>query len=157
MQKLRLSKLPFFGKDVKKCTNFQEQKGTRYVRGNVYIGTIVFSFVSSIKPCVRYPLNGFFKEIKGFCQSSFGNEADFRDIMNVSLNILAKNQIFKKLRHDFVDEGAMIKTTLMSSCHWKTLVPFCLRNKRSENAVLTLIVSYHKILQKNKLFHLKHQ
>ena len=30
-------------------------------------------------------------ERKGFWQSSLGNEVDFRDIMNVSLNILAKN------------------------------------------------------------------
>ena len=32
----------------------------------------------------------------------------------------------------------MIKTTLMSSCHWKTLVPFCMQKKRPENAFLTL-------------------
>ena len=57
--------------------------------------------------------------------------------MNVSLNISTKNKNFKKLRHCFVDEGAMIKTALMSSCHWKTVVPFCLQKKRSENALLT--------------------
>ena len=66
-----------------------------------------------------------------------------RNIMNVPLNILAKNQNFKKLIHGSVDEGAMIKTTLMSSCHWKTLVLFCLRKKRSENALLTLTMNYH--------------
>ena len=38
--------------------------------------------------------------------------------------------------------------TLISSCHWKTLVPFCLRKKRPENAFLTLIVNYRKIIQK---------
>ena len=27
--------------------------------------------------------------------------------------------------------------TLMSFCHWKTLVPFCLRKKRPKNASLT--------------------
>ena len=31
----------------------------------------------------------------------------------------------------------MITTTLISSCHWKTLVPFCLRKKRPENEFLT--------------------
>ena len=46
------------------------------------------------------------------------------DIMNVSPNILAKNQHFKKLRDGFVDERAMITTTLKSSCHWKTLALF---------------------------------
>ena len=51
----------------------------------------------------------------------------------------------------------MIKTALISSCHWKTLVPFCLRKKRPENALLTLAVNYRKILQKKKLCHSKQQ
>ena len=33
----------------------------------------------------------FAREIKGFYQSSLGNEVDFRDMMNVSPKILAKN------------------------------------------------------------------
>ena len=71
--------------------------------------------------------------IKGFYQSSLRNEVDFRDLMNVSLNILAKNWNFKKLRHYFVDARALITTTLVSSCHLKTLIPFCSWNKRPEN------------------------
>ena len=91
-EKLTFSKLWFSRKEnLKKCTNFEEQKGTRYIRGNVYIGIIVFSCLSSTKPCLRFLLNCFVREIKGFYQSSFRNEVDFRDIMNVSLNILAKN------------------------------------------------------------------
>ena len=39
-----------------------------------------------------------------------------------------KIKITIKLRHGFMDEKAMITTTLISSYHWKTLVPFCLRN-----------------------------
>ena len=31
----------------------------------------------------------------------------------------------------------MITTTLTSSCHWKSFVPFCLQKKRPENAFLT--------------------
>ena len=54
--------------------------------------------------------------------------------MNVSPN-MAKNYNFKKRRHGFVDEAAVITTTLMSSCHWKIFVPFCLQRKRPENAV----------------------
>ena len=42
--------------------------------------------------------------MQGFYQSSLGNEVDLMDTMNVSPDILAKNQNFKKLRHDFVDE-----------------------------------------------------
>ena len=91
-EKLTFSKLRFSRKEnLKKCTNFEEQKGTRYIRGNVYIGIIVFSCLSSTKPCLRFLLNCFVREIKGFYQSSFENEVDFRDKMNVSLNILAKN------------------------------------------------------------------
>ena len=70
---------------------FEEQKGTRYIHGNVYFGIIVFSCLSSPKPCLRLILICFDREIKGFYQSSLGNEVDFRDIMNVSPNILAKN------------------------------------------------------------------
>ena len=89
-------------------------------------------------------------EAKDFYQSSLGNEVDFKDIMNVFPTI----RISKKLRHGFVDERALI-SPLISSCHWKTLVPFCLQKKSSENAFLTLKVSYHKIVQKNKLCHPK--
>ena len=56
-----------------------------------------------------------------------------------------------------MDERALITTTLIPSCHWKTLVPFCLQKKRLENTFLTLIVNYHKIVQKNKLCHSKEQ
>ena len=91
-QKLIVTKLRFSWKEnLKKCTNFEEQKGKRYIREKVYIGIIVFSCLSSTKPCLRFLLNCFVREIKGFYQSSFGNEVDFRDIMNVFLNILAKN------------------------------------------------------------------
>ena len=31
--------------------------------------------------------------------------------------------------------------TSISSCHWKIVVPFCLRKKRRENVLLTLIFS----------------
>ena len=92
-EKLTFSKLRFsLIENLKKCNNFEEQKnGTKYIRGNVYIDIIVFSCFSSIKPCLRFLLNCFVREMKGFYQSSFGNEVDFRDIMNVSLNILAEN------------------------------------------------------------------
>ena len=65
------------------------------------------------------------------------NEVDFTNTMNVSPNIVAKNKNFKKLRHGFVDERAMITTTLISPCYWKTLVPFSLRKKRLENVFHT--------------------
>ena len=39
-----------------------------------------------------------------------------------------KIKITIKLRHGFMDEKAMIATTLISSYHWKTLVHFCLPN-----------------------------
>ena len=110
--------------NLKKCTSFEEQKDTRYIRGNLYFGIIVFSCLSSTKLCLQ---NCFAREIKGFYQSSLGNEVDFKDIMNFSLNISAKNQNFKKLKDGLVDERALITTTLISFCHWKTLVFFCWR------------------------------
>ena len=130
---------------MKTCTSFEVQKGTVYIWENIYFGIIIFSCFSSAK--LRFLLNCFIQEIKDFYQSSLGNEVDFRDITNVSPNILVKNYIFKELRHGFVDERALI-TTLISFCHWKTLVPFCLQKKRPENAFLTLIMNYHRIIQK---------
>ena len=70
-----------------------------------------------------------------FYQSSLGNEVDFTDIMNVSPNILAKNENFKKLKHGFVDERTMTTMTIASFCHWKTLVPFCLQKKIPEKSI----------------------
>ena len=60
-----------------------------------------------------------------------------------------KIKISKKLRHGFLDKKTMIATTLTSSCHWKTLAPFCLHKTRPEKPFLTLRVSYRKIVQKN--------
>ena len=129
---------------MRKYTSFEEQKGTRYIWGNDYFGIIVFSCLSSTKSCLRFLLICFTREIKSFYQGSLGNEVNFRDIINVSPNILAKN--FKKLRHGFVDGKALITTTLKSFCHWKTLALFCLRKKRPGNAFLTLTMNYHKIV-----------
>ena len=50
-----------------------------------------------------------------------------------------------------MDEKALITTTLISSYHWKTLIPFCLRKKKLENSFLTLILNHRKIVQK-KIF-----
>ena len=70
-------------KNSKKYPSLEEQKGTMYIRGN--------SCFLSTKSCLRFFLISFAREIKGFDQSFLGNEVDFRDIINVSQNILAKN------------------------------------------------------------------
>ena len=142
---------------MKKWNNFEEKKGTSYIWEKVYFGIIIFSCLSSAKPCLRFLLNCFVREVKVFLQSSLGNEVDFRDTMNFSPNTLAKNENFKKMRHGFINERVLITTTLISSCHWKTLVTFCLRKKIPENVLLTLIVNYRKIVQKNKLCYSKQQ
>ena len=111
-----------------------------YIRENVYFGHYSFSSLSSTKLCLRFLLNFFSWEIKRPLSEFLRNEFDFRGIIKVFLNILAKNQNFKKLRHDFVDKRALITTTLISSCHLKILVPFCFRKTWTpENAFLTRI------------------
>ena len=99
MKQFTFSKLGFSRKqNLKKGTSFEESKGTRYIRRNVYFGMIVFSCISCTKLCLRFLLICFAREIKGFYQSSSGNKVDLTDIMNVSPNILAKNKNLKKLR-----------------------------------------------------------
>ena len=39
---------------------------------------------------------------------------------------------------------------LIPCCHWKTVVSFCLPKKRRENAFLTLIVNYRKLMPSKK-------
>ena len=77
--------------NLKKCTSFEEKRGTRYIWGNVYFGIIAVSCLSSKKSCLRFLLICFAGELKGFYQSSLRNKVDFRDIMNIFPNILAKN------------------------------------------------------------------
>ena len=77
-------------KTCQKSTSFKKQKGTKYIQENIYFGIIIFSCLSSTKPCLRFLLICFVREIKSFYQSFLGDEVDFRDIMNVSPNILAK-------------------------------------------------------------------
>ena len=74
-----------------KYTSFEEQKGTRHNRGNAYFGIIIFGCPLPTKPCLRFPLISFVREIKGFYQSSLRNEVDFWDIMNVFPNTSAKD------------------------------------------------------------------
>ena len=58
--KLTFSKLRFSRKEnLKKSTSFEEQKGARYIRENVYSGIIVFSCLSSTKPCLTFLFNLF--------------------------------------------------------------------------------------------------
>ena len=81
----------FWIENLKKCSSFKEQKGTRYIPGNVYFGIIIFSCLSSTNLCLKFLLIYFARWIKGFYQSCLGNKVDFTDIMNVSPNILVKN------------------------------------------------------------------
>ena len=125
----------------------------RVKRYKVYSGKHFFkhyclqlSFI--YKTMSQISFNLFWLGDKGFYQSFLGNEVDFGNIMNVSPNILSKNQNFKKLRQDFVDKRTMSTTTLTSSCHWETVVPFCLKKKIPESTFLTLTVNSCKIVQK---------
>ena len=84
LRKTVFSKLRFFEKEnLKKCTNFEEQKGTTYIRRNVIICITVFSCFSSTKSCLKFLLNCFVQETKGFYQSSLENEVDFKDRMKM--------------------------------------------------------------------------
>ena len=125
-KKLTFSKLRFSRKEsLKKCTSFEEKKGGRYIRENVYFGIIVFNCLT--RRCLRFLLMFLACEIKDVYQSFWRNEVAFTDIMNVFQNILAK----KKLRDNLVNERAMITATLISSDHRKTLISFCFRKKKT--------------------------
>ena len=56
----------YLEENLKKCTTFEEQKGTGYIRGKVHFGIIVFSCLWSTTSCLRFFLICFYQEIKGF-------------------------------------------------------------------------------------------
>ena len=42
--------------NLKKCASFEDQKVTRFIWGKVYFRIVVFSCLSSTKPCLRFLL-----------------------------------------------------------------------------------------------------
>ena len=118
-EKLTFSKLA-------KNVNFSERKfeEMRYLwrakRYKVYSGSNIWhyylqlSFVYKTVSSISFKL--FCLGDKRFL-SEFLIKVDFRDIMNVSPNILAENLNLQKLTHGFADEKSLITTTLISSCH----------------------------------------
>ena len=155
-EKLTFSELRFSMKrNLKKCTSFDEQKVTRYIPGKAYFGIIVFSCLLSTNLCLRFLLICFAREIKSFNQSSLENEIDFINIMNLSLNILTKNKLFKKLRRGFVNERQWLQQH-SSSSHWKICI-FLLANKNIWKSIFNTNSELHRIVQKNNLIHSKQQ
>ena len=69
-----------------------KSKKAQGIFGEIFILALL---PSSTKTCFRFLLICFAHDIKGFYKSSLGNEVDFRDIMNVSPNILANNENLK--------------------------------------------------------------
>ena len=97
---------------MKNSTSFEEQKVVKYIQKNVYFGIIVFSCLSSTKPCFIFLLICFSWEIKGISQRSLGNEIDFRAEWTFPQISWRKNKI-SKYWHVFVDERALLTTTLI--------------------------------------------
>ena len=117
-------KLTFSETSIFPEKKFEEQKVITYVWEEVYFGIIVFSCLSSTKPCIRFLLICFTREI---------------------IRILSE---FLEEWGWFQRHNECFSTTLISSCHWKTLEPFCLQKEKYENAFLTLMVNDRKIVQK---------
>ena len=80
--------------EKKICTRNAQAMKSKKVSG-IFWETFIMALLSSAVFClqsrVRFVLICFNPEIKGFYQSFLGNETDFRDIMNLFTNILAKN------------------------------------------------------------------
>ena len=90
---LLLRKLTFSKLVVK--VNFSEGKSLalkgKKVQARFGKTFILALLSSSTKLYLRFLLNCFVREIKGFYESSLGNEVDLRDVIDFSPNILAKN------------------------------------------------------------------
>ena len=81
-------KSKFLGKKIWRNALALKSKKVQGIFGKTFILALLSS---STNHCLRFLLNCFVRGITGFYQSYLGNEVDFRDIMKVSPNILAKN------------------------------------------------------------------
>ena len=119
--------------------------------GKVYCHIIALSCISCTKPYLVFLLICFAQKIKGLdFMRKWGwfHGHVIRFTKNLSSRL--KHQ---KTKIRFCRSKNNVTTTLISSCHWKTLVPFNLRKKRPENAFLKLTVNCRKIMQQNNLYH----
>ena len=69
------------------------------------------------------------------------------DMIKVSTKVSAQNENIKKLRKTFVHEKAMITTTLIFSCYWKSLLPFYLQKKRPFEKTKSIFNANSELLQ----------
>ena len=82
----------FLGKKIWKNALALKGKKVQGIFGETFILALLSSPVFRLqKRASGFFLICFTRKMKGFYQSSLGNEVDFRDIMNVSPNILAKH------------------------------------------------------------------
>ena len=80
----------FLGKQIWRNALALKSKKVQGIFGETFT-LALFSCLSSTKPCLKFLLICFAQEIKDLGRlSSLGNEVDFREIMNISPNILAK-------------------------------------------------------------------
>ena len=144
-----VGKVHFSERNLKKCTSFEEQKSTRYIWKNLYLP---LSFVYKTVTQISFKL---------FCS---GDKKILSEFLRKWGWFQGYNECFPKYLGEKFQKtetrscrGKSTDNNNISSCHWKILAPFCLRKKRPENAFLTLIVNYCKIVQENKLYHSKQQ
>ena len=169
-EKLTSSKLWFSQEEnLKKCTSFKEEKGTSYIQGNVYFGIIFLALFLALfwhfgiclfqlsfvyKTVSQISLNLFCSGDKRLLSEFFPKWGWFHEHNERFPNILAKIK-FSKTETCFCRWKSNDYNKNDYSCHWKTLVPFCMRKKRPENAFLTLTVDYHKIVKKKQIMPFK--
>ena len=145
-EKLTFSKLVekvnFSERKFEEITSFEEQNGTRYIRGNVYFGITVFSCLSSTKLYLRSQIS-----FNLFCSGDKRLLSEF----------LTKWRWCQGHKERFPKWLGNIKISKNWDLSLETLVAFWLWKKRPENAFLTLTVNYRKIVQKSKLCYSKQQ
>ena len=116
-----LSKFLSWKENLKKCTSFEEQEGTEGIIFGKMLILALFSAVLCLQKCLRFLLICFAWEIKGFYQSSLGNEqwGWFQGQNECFPNKISWLNIkISKNWDSFIDDRALITATLISFCHW---------------------------------------
>ena len=122
-------KSKFPGKKMKKCASFKEQKIVYKVNSWkclfwYYCQQLPFVY----KAILIFLVICFHQETRGFYQSSVRNDVNFRDMFS-KISWL-KIKISKNWDLYIVEKRALATRTVISSCHWKSHVPFGLQKKK---------------------------
>ena len=144
--------------NLKKCTSFEERKGTRYVRGKVYFVIVLYTKVYFVYKTISQISFNLFCSGDIRLLSEFLRKWGWFQGQNESfLKYLGQKLEFQNTETQFCRWRSTDNNDINIFLSLKNPCTFLLAKEKTWKCILALIVNYRKIVQKNKLCHPKQQ